>query len=78
MKGLCNAIVLVTLLLLIAAMYLFAEYRTGSFILLLALSGAKFALVALQFMEVRAAHPIYGIWLLILFVFFAGGAIWFS
>ncbi|MEQ8351920.1 MAG: hypothetical protein RH862_10575 [Leptospiraceae bacterium] len=72
-----NTIVLFVLLLLILGMYLFAEYRTGSLILILALSAAKFALVALEFMEVRRAHPIYGIWLLILFSFFAGGALWF-
>ncbi|HBS05210.1 MAG TPA: hypothetical protein DEA96_09610 [Leptospiraceae bacterium] len=72
-----NTFVFVALLILIAAMYFFAEFRAASVWLILGVSAIKFALVSLEFMEVRKAHPLYGTWLLILFFFFAGGLLWF-
>ncbi|MBI40793.1 MAG: hypothetical protein CMF59_14435 [Leptospiraceae bacterium] len=72
-----NNYVLAALLILIAVVYFFAEYRAASLWLILGVSAVKFALVALEFMEVRKAHPIYGVWLLILFSAFAGGVLWF-
>lgn len=75
MKRWHNTFALVALLSLVALMYVFAESHIVSAILIIAVSGVKFALVAFQFMEVRKAHPIYGIWLLVLFAGFALGGL---
>ena len=48
-----NNYVLAALLILIAVVYFFAEYRAASLWLILGVSAVKFALVALEFMEVR-------------------------
>ena len=75
MKRWHNTIALVALLLLVVLMYIFAESHIVSALLIMAVSGLKFALVAFQFMDVRKAHPIYGIWLLVLFAAFALGGL---
>ncbi|GEM_PF-3127423 len=75
MKELRNSIVFAILVLSIIAIFFFAESGEISVLAILAFSGVKYALVSLEFMEVRKAHPAYGLWLLVLFLGFALGAL---
>ena len=76
MKDHANNVALILLLSLVAIMYFFTEEAAASVGLILGLGALKFGLVALQFMEVKKAHPVYGMWLLLLFAGYAVGAIW--
>lgn len=74
-KEMRNTLVFVLLVIAIGAIYFFAESEGVSALAVLIFSGLKFALVSLEFMEVRKAHPAYGLWLLFLFLAFALGAL---
>lgn len=66
-NGRRNLIVWCVLMLTIVAMSLLTEWRTASVFTIATLSGLKFFLVSLEFMEVRGAHPMYSAWLALLF-----------
>ncbi|MCB1307339.1 MAG: hypothetical protein KDK30_04125 [Leptospiraceae bacterium] len=76
MKRYGNIVTAFLLLGIIAVMYIISDNLEGAALLILALSGIKFMLVGLQFMEVRTAHPAYGLWLGLLFLSFAVGVFW--
>lgn len=72
MKTYLNTVAFGALLFIIAGMYLFADSSDINSISILALSGLKFAIVSLVFMELKSGHVAYSLILLILYGLFAG------
>lgn len=78
-KYLLNFLVWLALSLLVGIAFLYTENQGAGFLyLILAVAALKFITISLQFMELKHAHIIWPVWIVLLLAFYAVGVLSFA